>query len=321
MTVGFGIERKNGPTFSGRFCYDERTMAAGNSIFIFGATGFVGRNLMPALAGRSYETICLVRDARGRDFVRQYGAEAVVGDVLQPGSYRAALQPGSTAVYLIHAMGPQAVRGDFAGLDRRAAQAMLDAGHAAGASRIIHLSGLYDPRERLSRHLASRAEVAAMIAASAIPATILRAAMIFGSGSASYEILKAALSLAVVPLPPWRETRVQPIAISDVIRCVVTTIERQDLTGRTLEIGGPEIFTYGRLLRRFAEARGLRKIFSNIPFEGRWLAARILSKRSGVALGETYTLLESLNNTSVVSGENAIQSVFNFRPTPIFEII
>ncbi len=291
------------------------------SLFVFGGTGFVGRNLLEALRSRGYGITVLVRNPREAERAADLGASPVIGDVLDPETYRAALRQGSTVIYLIHAMGPQAVRGDFAGLDRRAAEMLARVCRERNVLRIIHLSGLSHPSEKLSRHLESRAEVCRIIQGSGLPAAIIRASIIFAPGSASYEILNAALSLPVVPLPPWRETKVQPIAIHDVIRCLAAAIEHPNLLKsdfNRLDIGGPEIFTYDRLLRRFAAARGIRKLFFNIPLEGRWLAARILSKRSGIALGETSALLESLENTSIVQGKNAIQTVFGFEPTPIF---
>lgn len=296
--------------------------AEAKSIFIFGGTGFVGRNLLASLRGRGCGITVLVRNPREAGSTAGLGASPVVGDVLDPETYREALQPGSTVIYLIHAMGRQRERGDFSAHERRAAAAMLAVCRETGASRIIHLSGLTDPRERLSRHLSSRAEVCRIIRQSGIPHTILRASIIFGPGSASYEILKAALSLPVVPLPPWRDIRVQPITASDVIRCLVAAIEHPNLLKSDFngfDIGGPEIFTYGLLLRRFAASGGLRKIFFSIPFEARWIAARILSRRSGVALGQTQALLESLRNTAIVSGGNAVEAVFGFRPTPVFQ--
>ncbi len=285
-------------------------------LFIFGATGFVGRNLLAGLASRGYRVTCLVRDAAGAELVGRYGASAVIGDVLEPETYRTAIPPGSQVLYLIHALGPQVPRGKFSDLDRRAAALMLPACRQAGVRRIIHLGGLGDATEKLSRHLASRAEVSRMISDSGLPAAILRASIIFGTDSASYEILRAALKLPIVPLPPWRNTRVQPIAIQDVIRCLFGTLAHPDLTG-LFDIGGPAVYTYGELLRTLAAALGLSRKFFNIPVEARAFAALLLSQLSGVGVGETHALLQSLENTSIVPGENAISTVFGFEPTPV----
>ncbi len=287
-------------------------------LFIFGGTGFVGRSLLAGLAGRGYAITCLVRTVRGVETVQRLGARPVIGDVLQPETYSSAIRSGSIVIYLIHTMGFQRQAGDFEDLDRRAARTMLEVSRQAGVALIIHLSGLFDSRENLSRHLASRAEVAELIRRSGIPAIILRASIIFGQGSASYEILKAALALPVVPLPPWRQTRVQPIAIGDVIRSLIAAIERPELAGRTLDIAGPEVFTYGELLRRFAASLGLKRRFFNVPFGAHQLAALLLSRLSDIGVRETYALLESLRNTSIVSGENAIVTVFGFQSTPVF---
>ena len=287
-------------------------------IFVFGATGFVGRNLLAGLRGRGYQIICLVRDERGAELVRGLGGESAIGDVRKPETCRRAIPPESTVVYLIHLMATPPWRGDFRTLDRQSALIMTRTCREAGIGRIIHISGLFNPVENLSRHLASRAEVCRIIHSSGIPATILRASIIFGPGSASYELLKAALKPPIVPLPPWRDTQVQPVAIQDVIRCLRVAIERQDLAGRVLDIGGPKIYTYGELLRRFAASLGLGRKFFNTPFEARPLAALLLSKLSGVGVGETYALLESLWNTSVVPSENAIKAVFGFWPTSVF---
>lgn len=288
------------------------------ALFFFGGSGFVGRNLLTTLAGRGHSIFCLVRDRRGAELVKRFGVEPVIGDVLAPERYLSAIPPGSIVLYLVHTMGPQTRGGSFLDLDRRAAALMLRVCRQAGVGRIIHLSGLFKPGEPLSRHLKSRAEVSRKIMESGLPAVILRAAIIFGDGSASYEILKAALKFPIVPLPPWRNVKVQPIVIGDVIRCLIAAIERPDLAGRTLDIGSPEIYTYGELLRKFAKALGLKRKFLPIPFEARPLAALLLSQLSDVGVGETSALLESLSNTSIVQGENAIQTVFGFRPTPLF---
>ncbi len=289
--------------------------SSGEPIFIFGATGFVGRNLLVGLAGRGYQVTCLVRDSRGAELVSRLGTRPIVGELLQPETYRPAIQPGSTVIYLVRMGDPRRY-----GRDQTGARIVMPTCRDAGVSRVVHLTGLLDPRERLSPYFASRLAVARVVQESGLPTAILRASLIFGQGSVSYELLKAALlRLPVIPLPPWRGTRVQPIVIADVIRCLHATIERAGLTG-VFDIGGPEVYTYGELLKKFAEVRGLRRKFFNLPFEARPLAALLLSRLSGIGVGETRALLESLQNASVVSGENAIETVFGFRPAPVFPL-
>lgn len=283
-------------------------------LFIFGPTGFVGRNLLASLRGRGYAITGLVRDSRGVELVRSLGAQAAIGEILKPETYRNAIPPRSSVVYLVRMGAPERYE-----LDRQVAETAIRVCRGAGVSRIIHLTGLLDLARRLPPYFENRYRIARIIERSGLPFTILRASIIFGEGSVSYELLKAAVvHLPVIPLPPWRNTKVQPIVIGDVIRCLIATIENPGLVNRSLDIGGPEVYTYGELLRKFAAAQGLGRKFFNIPFHAHLVAASILGPLARVRVGETAALLESLSNTSVVQGENAIPTIFGFRPTPIF---
>ena len=285
-----------------------------NQIFIFGGSGFVGRNLLRSLKGCGYNLTCPVRDATAARTVHELGCRPVIADLLKPETYRAFLTSGSIAVYLVRTGSPR-----HYARDHETALTVAEAAAKAGVSRLIHLTGLLDPSERLAPYFASRYRVAQALEAVGPPTTLLRASMIFGEGSISYELLRAAVErLPIIPLPPWRNIRVQPVAIADVIHCLVSTIERSELAGRTLDIGGPKVYTYGELLKRFAASLGLRRRFFTVPFEARALASLLLSKLSGVGVGETAALLENLKNTSVVPGENTIVTVFGFQPTPVF---
>jgi uncharacterized protein YbjT (DUF2867 family)/uncharacterized protein YndB with AHSA1/START domain len=229
------------------------------TVFVAGATGYVGGRLAPLLLSRGYVVHAGVRSPR-KLAARPWGAhpnlKALPADVTDKASLVAAMRGCQAAFYLVHSMG---AGGDFAQADREAASNMAQAAAEAGVSRIIYLSGLGDDAPGLSEHLRSRSEVGRILTQGAVPATVLRAAVILGSGSASFEIIRNLVErLPVMITPRWVRTRCQPIAVSNVLGYLVGCLENPATTGQTLDIGGPDVITYGELFRTYARAAHIR---------------------------------------------------------------
>lgn len=229
------------------------------TVFVAGATGYVGGRLVPLLLSRGYTVHAGVRSPR-KLAARPWGAhpnlKALPADVTDKASLAAAMRGCQAAFYLVHSMGSG---GDFAKADREAADNMAQAAAEAGVGRIIYLSGLGDDAPGLSEHLRSRSEVGRILTQGPVPATVLRAAVILGSGSASFEIIRSLVErLPVMITPRWVRTRCQPIAVTNVLGYLVGCLENPATTGLTLDIGGPDVITYGELFRIYARAAGIR---------------------------------------------------------------
>ena len=199
-------------------------------ILVTGASGYIGGRLVPELLARGYQVRAMVRMASPVYETRWPGAEIVVADALRPESLQAAMQDVHTAYYLIHSLllGPD----KFEQAEIKAAANFRKAAERAHVSRIIYLGGLGDIRSRLSDHLRSRMKVAEELADGKVPVTVLRAAIIVGSGSASYEIIKHLVkNLFVILIPRWAKNKCQPIAIRDVIKYLVGALETPETRG------------------------------------------------------------------------------------------
>jgi uncharacterized protein YbjT (DUF2867 family) len=184
--------------------------------------------------------------------------ETVQADVLDDASLKKACEGCWAVFYLVHSMNPR--HKDFARADREAAKNMASAAQEAGVERNIYLGGLGEKEASLSKHLKSRTEVAKILQAGTVPTTFLRAAMILGSGSASFEIMRYLVErLPVMTTPRWVQNPVQPIAIRNVLKYLQGCLERDENLDRTLDIGGPDIVTYQRLLEIYAEEAGLSR--------------------------------------------------------------
>jgi uncharacterized protein YbjT (DUF2867 family) len=230
-------------------------------VLLTGATGYVGGRLAPLLLDRGQVVRCFVRD-RGkledRPWAHHPNLEIVVGDAGRAGELASALDGCDAAYYLLHSM--IVAGGDYAARDRDLARSFAAAAATARVGRIVYLGGLGETGDRLSEHLASRREVEAALASTSVPVTVLRAAMIIGSGSASFEMLRYLVErLPVMVTPRWVDTECQPIAIRDVLRYLAAVLETPESAGKTLDIGGRDVVTYRRLMDLTAEALGLRR--------------------------------------------------------------
>jgi uncharacterized protein YbjT (DUF2867 family) len=233
-----------------------------------GATGYIGGRLARQLVDRGYRVRCFVRDEvklRSRPWTNAPGVEVVQGRLDDPAEVARAMRGCSAAYYLVHSM--LSAGGGYAEEDRRLARTFAESAAAAGLQRIIYLGGLGETGEGLSRHLSSRREVEGELASGPVPVTVLRAAMIIGSGSASFEILRYLVErLPIMVTPRWVRTESQPIAVDNVLEYLVRCLETPATAGRTLDVGGPDVLDYRRLMRIMAEARGLsRRLVIPVP--------------------------------------------------------
>jgi uncharacterized protein YbjT (DUF2867 family) len=230
-------------------------------ILITGATGYIGARLIPRLLQAGYRVRALARvpaKIGSRPWADHPNLEILKADLLDRGSLTAACRGCSAAYYLIHSMNHGSA--DFASTDREAAGNMVAAAEAAGLDRIIYLSGLGEESEALSEHLSSRTEVAQILRSGKVPVTVLRAAMIIGSGSASFEILRYLMErLPVLITPRWVDVPCQPIGIRNVLHYLIGCLDCPETVGETFDIGQDQVVSYRQLMEIFAEEAGLPK--------------------------------------------------------------
>lgn len=235
---------------------------------VTGATGYIGGRLVPELLAAGHQVRCVARSPEKlRDHPWAARVETVRGDVTDEESLRAAMEGVDVAYYLVHALGTGP---GFEETDRRAARIFGARARAAGVRRIVYLGGLTPysvPERALSPHLRSRAEVGRVLLDSGVPTAVLRAGVIIGSGSASFEMLRYLTErLPLMVTPRWVRTRTQPIAVRDVLRLLVGCATLPDEVHRAFDIGGPDVLTYGAMMQRYAEVTGLRRrLIAQVP--------------------------------------------------------
>jgi uncharacterized protein YbjT (DUF2867 family) len=224
-------------------------------VLVTGATGYIGGRLAPLLIRRGHQVRCLTRSRRRlADVPWAAEAEVVEGDVLRPETLPAALAGVDAVYYLIHSLAGR----DFEARDRRGAANLADAARTAEVRRIVYLGGPKPLAGGESAHLRSREEVARILLESGVPTVVLRAAVILGSGSASFEMLRYLTErLPAMVTPRWVHNRVQPIAIGDVLHYLAGVVELPPSVHRDFDIGGPEVLTFGEMMRRYARQAGL----------------------------------------------------------------
>lgn len=226
-------------------------------VLVTGATGYVGGRLVPKLLDAGAEVRCFVRTPGKLDPVSwRDDVEVVRGDLGSASDVRAALAGVDVAYYLVHSI---SARADFAVRDRELAHTFAKAARDAGIARIVYLGGLGESGARTSPHLASRTEVGEILLRSGVPTAVLRAAIVLGAGSVSFEMLRYLTErLPVMVTPMWIETRVQPIAIADALHYLVKAGTLPAEHSRRFDIGGPEVMSYNDLMDRYAAVAGLQ---------------------------------------------------------------
>ncbi|MFD7435416.1 SDR family oxidoreductase [Streptomyces sp. NPDC059861] len=247
---------------------DQHATEPGPHCLVTGATGYIGGRLVPELLRTGHRVRCLTRSPdKLRDHPWAGEVEVARGDVTDAASAAEALRGIDVAYYLVHALG---TGGGFEEADRRAARVFAEQARAAGVRRIVYLGGLIPagvPDSELSPHLRSRDEVGRILLASGVPTTVLRAAVIIGSGSASFEMLRYLTErLPVMVTPSWVHTRIQPVAVRDVLRLLVGSASMPASVNRAFDVGGPEILTYRDMMLRYAAVAELpRRLILPVP--------------------------------------------------------
>ncbi|MEV6881835.1 MULTISPECIES: SDR family oxidoreductase [unclassified Streptomyces] len=281
---------------------------AGLRCLVTGATGYIGGRLVPELLDAGYRVRCLARSPdKLRDHPWAGKAEVVRGDVTDADSVAGAMEGVDVAYYLVHALGSG---DDFEATDRRAARVFAERAEAAGVRRIVYLGGLTPPgvpEGELSPHLRSRAEVGRILLASRVPTTVLRAAIVIGSGSASFEMLRYLTErLPVMVTPSWVHTRIQPVAVRDVLRALVGSATMPAEVSRAFDVGGPDVLTYRDMMFRYAEVAELRRrLILPVPMLSPGLSSHWVGLVTPVPAGIARPLTESLRH-EVVCRENDI---------------
>jgi uncharacterized protein YbjT (DUF2867 family) len=269
------------------------------SILVTGATGYIGGRLARQLLAEGHTVRAMARDPRRLAALGRAGVECVAGDVLDAPSLTSALRGIDVAYYLIHSMGDGR---DFEARDRQAATNFADACRVAGVKRIIYLGGLGSEGPSLSSHLASRQETGKLLGQGTVPVTELRAAIIVGAGSASFEIVRdLAKRLRVMVCPRWVRSRCEPIVMHHVIAYLIGVLRVPQSVGQVLEIGGGEILTYEEMLRQCAEVMGKRILIFRVPVLTPRLSSYWLNLITSVPMSVARPLVEGLRNDVVTT--------------------
>ena len=270
-------------------------------VLVTGATGYLGGRLVPELLEAGYRVRCMARTPEKlRDHPWADRIEIARADVLDTDAVGAALDGVDVAYYLIHALGTGS---HFDDTDRKGAHVFAKAAHEAGVRRVVYLGGLgpgANARDS-SPHLRSRAEVGEILLASGVPTAVLRAAVVIGSGSASFEMLRYLTErLPVMVTPRWVTSRIQPIAVMDVLRYLVGCADLPADVNRAFDIGGPDVLTYEQMMQRYAAVAGLRRrLLLPVPMLSPWLSSHWVGLVTPVPGALARPLVESLRSEVV----------------------
>lgn len=287
-------------------------------ILVTGGTGYIGGRLLKALEAGRRPVRCL---ARRPDFLQARvgpGTEVVAGDCLDRSTLRSAMAGVHTAYYLVHSMGSA---GKFEEQDRIAAQNFAEAARESGVQRIIYLGGLGEVSPSLSSHLRSRQEVGQLLRQSGLPVIEFRASIVIGSGSLSFEMIRALVQrLPVMICPRWVSVKAQPIAIEDVVEYLVQALDLPLDGNRVFEIGGADQVSYGDIMREYAKQSGLRRVMISVPVLTPRLSSLWLGLVTPIYARVGRKLIDSLRNPTLVKNPSALET-FPIRPRGLREAI
>ncbi|MBD13901.1 MAG: NAD(P)-dependent oxidoreductase [Planctomycetaceae bacterium] len=289
-----------------------------STTLLTGATGYVGGRLLPLLESRGERVRCLVRRPNNLGNATTLASEIVQGDVLDADSLVGAFEGVDTAYYLVHSMGAS---GSFEDRDRVAARNFAQAARDAGVRRIIYLGGLGDDDERLSPHLRSRHEVGEVLKESGCTVIEFRASIVIGSGSLSFELVRALVQrLPVMICPKWVGVQTQPIAIEDLLAYLLAALDWNGSECCIFEIGGPDRVSYGDIMREWARQRGLRRWLISVPVLTPRLSSLWLGLVTPVYARIGRKLVDSLRNPTIIKDQTALDE-FPVKPRGFSEAI
>jgi uncharacterized protein YbjT (DUF2867 family) len=286
---------------------------------VTGATGFIGARLAHALSAGDWEVRCLVRDRSRASMLGGRGLELREGDVLDRDSLRDVGEGVEVAYYLVHAMG-RGGGADFEERERRGALNFAQMAKREGVRRVVYLGGLGDRPH--SRHLRSRQRTAEILAGDGPPLIYFRAGMVVGARSESYRTLRYLVQrLPAMIAPSWLATPTQPIGIDDVIAYLAMAPDVPDSEGRELQIGGPDVLSYGEMLDRMADALGARRRPKlPIPLLTPWLSSLWIGLVTPVDAAIARPLIEGLSTPTTITDPSGAEP-FGISPVPFMEAL
>ncbi len=287
------------------------------TILLTGATGYVGGRLLQRLERSGARLRCLVRRP---EMLRSHAlptTEIVQGDLLKPSTLEPAMEGVHTAYYLVHSL---AAGGSFERMERQTAFNFAQAAQQSGVRRIIYLGGLADHGKTLSPHLQTRHEVGEFLRRSGVQTLEFRASIIIGSGSLSFEMIRALVErLPIMVTPRWVEMPAQPIAIEDVLDYLVAALDFPGTGNRVFEIGGADIVSYGSIMREYARQRGLKRVMISVPFLTPHLSSLWLGLVTPLYTRIGRQLIRGIQHASIVRDKSA--EVFTVQPRGLREAI
>ena len=296
-------------------------MTADNElILVTGATGYIGGRLVAKLLKAGYRVRVLTRDAarlQGRSWTSQ--VEVVQADVLQPATLPKAFDGIAAAYYLAHVMNGVA---DFRERNKTAARNFSNAARAAAVQRIVYLGSLGNARADRSRRLLSRQETGEVLRASGVPVTEFRASLIIGCGSMFFEMIRFGTErVPIMLVPRWVFTPVQPIAVTDVVDYLVAALSKPESAGQTVEIGGPQVLSYGEMVVGYARERGLPHLMIRWPMFSARLSAQWVHWATPIPASMAYSLIEGLHDPVVVQDDAARRLFPEIKPMDYITVL
>lgn len=290
-------------------------------ILLTGATGYIGKRLLPVLLEEGHEVYCCVRDAKRFPTEGIYNnplIKIIEIDFLTKIDKHKVIKEIDVSYYLIHSM--SASTGDFEQLEELSANNFVDYITESNIQQIIYLGGITN-EEQLSKHLSSRKNVEKILTKGKVPVTALKAGIIVGSGSASFEIIRDLVEkLPFMITPKWLNTKIQPIAIRNVLEYLKGVLLRKECYYQSYDIGGPQVLTYKEMLLQFAEVRGLKRYILTVPV----MTPRISSYWLYFVTSTSYKLavnLVSSMNVEVVAKKNELEEILNIKAIPYKEAV
>lgn len=286
-------------------------------ILLTGANGYIGRRLLPRLVMHGNQVICMVRDRRRIELEENLVDKVsfIEADLLKEDTLEQIPDDIDAAYYLVHSMGSSS--GKFYELEQQAAKNFNAAIEKTACQHVIFLSGIVN-EDKLSRHLRSRQEVEKILQSAQVPVTVLRAAIIIGSGGASFEIIRDLVEkLPVMVAPKWLKTRCQPIAIRNVLEYLEQILLKKEAYNQTFDIGGPDILTYKEMLLQFAEVRHLKRTIISVPVLSPRISSYWLYFITSTSFPLAQSLVDSMKNEVIVQKQGIDKIVgielFNYR--------